>query len=163
MKYQSSRGGVRDLSFEDVLFSGYAPDGGLFVPSSVPRLSRETLRSAYYKVVVSHLYRRPVTPFYIALIHDLNYLSNGHSSGLGRDVLIRKSRKSSSRFSSAKKKFRRKSWKISLTRPLGRASSTSRRSRTQSSWRWVLEVFVDQAFGTGWLLDGALLGVSRAR
>ena len=45
MRYQSSRGGVRDLSFEDVLFSGYAPDGGLFVPSAVPTLGRETLRS----------------------------------------------------------------------------------------------------------------------
>ena len=44
MKYQSSRGGVKDLSFEDVLFAGYAPDGGLFVPSSIPRLSLETLR-----------------------------------------------------------------------------------------------------------------------
>ena len=29
------------FSFEEVLFSGYAPDGGLYVPKSVPKLSRE--------------------------------------------------------------------------------------------------------------------------
>ena len=44
MKYESSRGGSRDSSFESVLFSGYAPDGGLYVPASVPRLSVDQLR-----------------------------------------------------------------------------------------------------------------------
>lgn len=31
------------VDFEGALFSGYAPDGGLFMPAEVPQLSRETL------------------------------------------------------------------------------------------------------------------------
>ncbi|XP_058472717.1 threonine synthase-like 2 [Solea solea] len=44
MKYCSTRGGVQGWDFRDVLFSGYAPDGGMFMPESVPVLSSETLR-----------------------------------------------------------------------------------------------------------------------
>jgi threonine synthase len=42
-RYKSTRGGTAqdDYSFEDALFSGYAPDGGLFVPVSLPSISRE--------------------------------------------------------------------------------------------------------------------------
>jgi threonine synthase len=39
MRYMSSRGGEAGLSFEQVLFSGYAKDGGLYFPESVPVLS----------------------------------------------------------------------------------------------------------------------------
>ena len=37
-RYKSTRGGTAqdDYSFEEALFSGYAPDGGLFVPASLP-------------------------------------------------------------------------------------------------------------------------------
>jgi len=45
MKYQSSRGGSRGSTFESVLFAGYAPDGGLFVPSTIPSISRQELKS----------------------------------------------------------------------------------------------------------------------
>lgn len=45
MKYCSTRGGVRGWDFRDVLFSGYAPDGGMFMPESVPVLHPDTLRS----------------------------------------------------------------------------------------------------------------------
>ncbi|XP_051749630.1 threonine synthase-like 2 isoform X2 [Ctenopharyngodon idella] len=44
MRYCSTRAGVQGRSFRDVLFSGYAPDGGMFMPESVPSLSAETLR-----------------------------------------------------------------------------------------------------------------------
>ena len=44
MKYQSSRGGSRGSTFESVLFAGYAPDGGLFVPSTIPSISRQELK-----------------------------------------------------------------------------------------------------------------------
>ncbi|XP_041816568.1 threonine synthase-like 2 [Chelmon rostratus] len=44
MQYCSTRGGVHGWDFRDVLFSGYAPDGGMFMPESVPELSPETLR-----------------------------------------------------------------------------------------------------------------------
>ncbi|CAJ1071045.1 threonine synthase-like 2 [Xyrichtys novacula] len=45
MLYCSTRGGVSGWNFRDVLFSGFAPDGGMFMPESVPVLSLETLRS----------------------------------------------------------------------------------------------------------------------
>ncbi|XP_043093221.1 threonine synthase-like 2 [Puntigrus tetrazona] len=45
MRYCSTRAGVQGRSFRDVLFSGYAADGGMFVPETVPSLSAETLRS----------------------------------------------------------------------------------------------------------------------
>lgn len=44
MRYCSTRADVKGRSFRDVLFSGYAPDGGMFMPESVPSLSAETLR-----------------------------------------------------------------------------------------------------------------------
>lgn len=45
MKYTSTRGGVRDLTFEDALFTGYATDGGILVPEEIPTVSAETLKS----------------------------------------------------------------------------------------------------------------------
>uniref|UniRef100_A0A3Q0RXX5 L-serine ammonia-lyase n=1 Tax=Amphilophus citrinellus TaxID=61819 RepID=A0A3Q0RXX5_AMPCI len=65
MQYCSTRGGVRGWDFRDVLFSGYAPDGGMFMPESLPPLSPDTLRSwkglSYTKVVVevASLFVRP--------------------------------------------------------------------------------------------------------
>jgi len=38
VRYVSTRGGVAGATFEDVLLTGLAPDGGLFVPGSWPRL-----------------------------------------------------------------------------------------------------------------------------
>ncbi|XP_077353174.1 threonine synthase-like 2 isoform X2 [Festucalex cinctus] len=56
MKYCSTRGGVHGWDFRDVLFSGYAPDGGMFMPESIPMLNSETLRCwsglSYSKLVV---------------------------------------------------------------------------------------------------------------
>lgn len=43
MKYRSTRGKVQSSSFEDVLFSGYASDGGLFMPESIPVVDITTL------------------------------------------------------------------------------------------------------------------------
>lgn len=56
MQYCSTRGGVGGWSFRDVLFSGYAPDGGMFMPGTLPVLDPDTLRSwrglSYPRVVV---------------------------------------------------------------------------------------------------------------
>lgn len=56
MKYCSTRGGVHGWDFRQVLFSGYAPDGGMFMPETLPALAPDTLRSwkglSYTKVVV---------------------------------------------------------------------------------------------------------------
>jgi threonine synthase len=43
MKYTSTRSASVVASFEDVVCSGYAPDGGLFVPFEVPRFTMDTL------------------------------------------------------------------------------------------------------------------------
>ncbi|OWK62439.1 Threonine synthase-like 2 [Lonchura striata] len=44
MEYVSTRGGTRAVDFEGALFSGYAPDGGLFMPQRIPSLDRDTLQ-----------------------------------------------------------------------------------------------------------------------
>ena len=45
MKYRSTRGGAEGASFSEVLLSSYAPDGGLYVPETLPRIGREQLRA----------------------------------------------------------------------------------------------------------------------
>ncbi|MGH0188138.1 UNVERIFIED_CONTAM: hypothetical protein FKN15_027688 [Acipenser sinensis] len=45
MRYCSTRGGVLGWDFQAVLFSGFAPDGGLFMPEEIPALDSATLRS----------------------------------------------------------------------------------------------------------------------
>jgi threonine synthase len=44
MKYVSTRGNAPAISFEDVLLSGPAPDGGLYVPETWPQLDLAHLR-----------------------------------------------------------------------------------------------------------------------
>ncbi len=44
MKYISTRGGCPEQNFEQVLLTGLAPDGGLFVPKELPQISAEQLR-----------------------------------------------------------------------------------------------------------------------
>ncbi len=43
MKYQSTRGRALALDFEDVLVTGLATDGGLYVPTEWPKLTAETI------------------------------------------------------------------------------------------------------------------------
>ncbi len=45
MKYVSSRGQAPELGFEDVLLTGLARDGGLYIPATFPKLSPEDIRS----------------------------------------------------------------------------------------------------------------------
>ena len=45
MRYISTRGDAPALSFEDVLLTGLAPDGGLYVPESLPQFNLEEIRS----------------------------------------------------------------------------------------------------------------------
>ncbi|NWT35883.1 THNS2 protein, partial [Chroicocephalus maculipennis] len=44
MEYISTRGSTGAVDFEGALFSGYAPDGGLFMPRHIPSLDGDTLR-----------------------------------------------------------------------------------------------------------------------
>ncbi|XP_061118254.1 threonine synthase-like 2 isoform X1 [Conger conger] len=45
MRYCSTRGEVQGWGFREVLFSGYAPDGGMFMPETLPTITPDTLRS----------------------------------------------------------------------------------------------------------------------
>ena len=45
MKYISTRGNCPAQNFEQVLLTGLAPDGGLFVPETVPQVSREQMQA----------------------------------------------------------------------------------------------------------------------
>jgi len=45
MKYVSTRNKSIRRSFEEALFSGYSPDGGLFVPENLPKISSPELQS----------------------------------------------------------------------------------------------------------------------
>ena len=44
MRYKSTRGNVQGFSFEDVVFTGYASDGGLFMPETIPHVDKDTLQ-----------------------------------------------------------------------------------------------------------------------
>ena len=62
MKYISTRGGCPPQNFEQVLLSGLAPDGGLFIPQTLPTFSAEqieTMKSLQY----ADLALEVVTPF----------------------------------------------------------------------------------------------------
>lgn len=45
MKYVSTRGTAPELEFEDVLLTGLAADGGLYVPAEWPRFSADDIRA----------------------------------------------------------------------------------------------------------------------
>ena len=45
MKYISTRGSAPELNFEDTMLTGLARDGGLYVPKSIPRLSKADIRT----------------------------------------------------------------------------------------------------------------------
>ena len=62
MKYISTRGGCPPQNFEQVLLSGLAPDGGLFIPQTLPTFSAEqieTMKSLQYADLALEI----VTPF----------------------------------------------------------------------------------------------------
>lgn len=45
MKYRSTRGAMAPLQFSDILLEGLAPDGGLALPESLPKISEATLEA----------------------------------------------------------------------------------------------------------------------
>ena len=49
MKYISTRGKSQNLQFEDVLLTGLAPDGGLYVPKEWPILNYSDLKNDKYR------------------------------------------------------------------------------------------------------------------
>mgnify|MGYP006223207785 CR=1 FL=1 len=59
MKYISTRGKSKKLNFSEVLLSGLAPDGGLYLPEKYPLLTKDDLnlmRSMTYSDLASVSY-----------------------------------------------------------------------------------------------------------
>ncbi|XP_004844607.1 threonine synthase-like 2 isoform X3 [Heterocephalus glaber] len=76
MWYISTRGTAPRVDFEGALCSGYAPDGGLYMPEELPQLDRETLRhwsSLSYPSLVKELCSLFIRPELIPR-EDLNDL-----------------------------------------------------------------------------------------
>ncbi|BCA90631.1 threonine synthase [Vreelandella aquamarina] len=86
MRYISTRGQAPALSFEEVVLTGMASDGGLYVPETVPTFSREELASmaglSYAEIafrvmkpfvngeIDDETFRRLVTEAYATFNHD---------------------------------------------------------------------------------------------
>jgi threonine synthase len=69
MKYISTRGGVEPQSFEDVVLTGLAPDGGLFVPQNVPTFSQQEIAS-WAGLHYNELAFKVMAPFVAGAIPD---------------------------------------------------------------------------------------------
>lgn len=62
MNYISTRGGSEPQSFEQVLLTGLAPDGGLYVPADLPEFSAEEIAS-WKSLSYPELALKIITPF----------------------------------------------------------------------------------------------------
>ncbi|MCP4721426.1 MAG: threonine synthase, partial [Desulfobacteraceae bacterium] len=45
IQYISTRGKIDPVNFDEAVLQGFAGDGGLFVPQTIPRISRERLKA----------------------------------------------------------------------------------------------------------------------
>lgn len=81
MKYESSRGKYRGLTSAEVIKMGIAPDGGLFVPEFIPRLTEEDLEnmgSLNYQEKAVYILKKFLTDFTGEQI--ANCVNNAYSS-----------------------------------------------------------------------------------
>jgi threonine synthase len=62
MRYFSTRGNKTPLSFEEVLTTGLAPDGGLYMPETYPQFSLEEIQS-WKSLPYVELVEKIITPF----------------------------------------------------------------------------------------------------
>ncbi len=69
MKYISTRGKAPTLNFEDVLLTGLASDGGLYVPEHIPVYSKEEIAS-WAGLSYSELAFKVISPFVAGCIPD---------------------------------------------------------------------------------------------
>lgn len=87
MKYISTRGQAPALSFEDVVLTGLAPDGGLYLPEQLPQFTHDDIAS-WAGLDYKELAQKIITPFVAGEIPeaDLKKLidaSYGTSKGKG--------------------------------------------------------------------------------
>src|SRR5512134_2351612 len=74
MRYISTRGRAPELGFTDILLSGLADDGGLYVPSHYPRVSSDELeafRSLSYADLATEIIARYATDIPRATVQEL--------------------------------------------------------------------------------------------
>ena len=87
MRYLSTRGAEKNLTFKDILFSGLASDGGLYVPEKWPQVEYEKLKkhSKY-----SDLAFEIIHPFMEGDIenNELKKIINGAYSIFSKDEII---------------------------------------------------------------------------
>ena len=84
MKYCSTRGRVRDLSFSDAVMMGLASDGGLLLPETIPQLTQQQLeafsrlnyRDLAYEII--SLYATDVPAADLRRLVDTSYASFNH-------------------------------------------------------------------------------------
>jgi threonine synthase len=69
VKYISTRGQAPALSFEEVVLTGLAPDGGLYVPESLPEFSRDEIAS-WAGLSYEELAFKVVSPFVDGAVPD---------------------------------------------------------------------------------------------
>ena len=53
IKYRSTRGGEKGLSFEEVVLGGLATDKGLYIPEEIPKMSLKEIE----QVILIFLYQ----------------------------------------------------------------------------------------------------------
>jgi hypothetical protein len=70
--YCSTRGGAKDVTFEEVVLGGLAPDKGLYVPQEIPQISPEQLEKVRWIALSDLRYRHQEYPAPLdAIIHHL--------------------------------------------------------------------------------------------
>lgn len=69
MRFVSTRGGVEPKNFEDVILTGLAPDGGLFVPEQLPQFSQQEITS-WAGLSYQDLALKIMTPFVAGAIPE---------------------------------------------------------------------------------------------
>ncbi len=74
MKYLSTRGVAPTLGFDDVLLSGLAPDGGLYVPETWPAFTRSQI-AALQGMSYPNLVAAVAAPFLDGSVADLSALA----------------------------------------------------------------------------------------
>jgi threonine synthase len=86
MRYISTRGKTPALGFEDVVLTGLAPDGGLFVPQSMPSFSQQEI-SSWSHLSYPDLALKVISPFVDGAIptEDLKALIDKSYAGFRHD------------------------------------------------------------------------------
>ena len=63
MLYKSTRGLIEKVSFQEVLFSGLAPDGGLYIPEFLPGPKTFNVNKSrlFLILIMNHMLERKIT------------------------------------------------------------------------------------------------------